>query len=369
MKKKILYLILTIIMLPSIMIFTACKENSAYNLNKLVNDYLAIGENLEYINVSKNTSNVFDLSFDYSESVSLSNAVEEESSMYYNLNNFYVNILDYTIDFTNEYIAICANNDKVNNDELKNSIKTNVDKLSSALMTLDSSLGDLISYTNYYGEGQNSDINNSSECLNRLYKVFDCFDSVYKYAAKLSADLTNVYYNYILNDSNPDFTNLDINTFDATEAVSALKNRIAYLSSSLARNFVEKNVILADSSWAFRNGEAEELLSSFNEFKTNIVSINRDISSFVGDTINNDAEKKSEFLKLSQQMYGIQSALDNDSTLYNSAYESINYVISNALVSISAYEAECVQIINNHTAILNSYSEVVNNMIDLILNN
>lgn len=368
MKKKILYLILTIIMLPSIMVFTACKEDNSYNLNKLVNDYLAVGENLEYIKVSKNLSNVFDITFDYSESTTLYNAVEEESSMYYNLDNFYVSTFNYTIEFTNNYIGICANNDKVDNDELKNNIKSDIDQLSSALVTLDSSLSDLISYTNYYGESQDTDINDSSECLNRLYKVFDCFDSVYKYSAELSVNLASVYYGYILNDPNPDFTSIDINSFDATEAVSAMKNRIAYLSSNLARNFVERNVILADSSWAFRNGETEELLKAFNEFKENIVNINRDTSSFVGDAINNDSEKKSEFLNLSQQMYGVQLVLDNDRQLYDSAYKSVDYVVVNSMLNNSAYELECVKIINNHSTILNSYCTVVNNMIDLILN-
>ena len=369
MKKKILYLILTMIMLPSIMVFTACKENNVYNLNNLVNDYLAIDDDLGYITISKNGVNTYNLTLDYSESQSLTNAIQEENTKYSYLNTFYVEILNYSIDFTNEYIEICANNEKVNNDGLKNSIKTNIDKLETALITLDSSLENLISYTNFYGEDQNTDINNSSECLNRLYRVFDCFDSVFRYSAKLSVNLADVYYGYILNDSNPNFTSLDISTFDATEAVSAMKNRIAYLSSNLARNFVEKNIILADTSWSIRNEDTQALMSAYNQFKTNIDSINRDISSFVGDAINNDAEKKLEFLNLSQQMYGIQSILDNDSTLYNSAYESINYVVTNSLVNSSAYEAECVQIINNHSEILKNYSEIVNSMIDLLLNN
>ena len=66
-------------------------------------------------------------------------------------------------------------------------------------------------------------------------------------------------------------------------------------------------------------------------------------------------------------MHNIQSILDNDVKMYNSAYKSVRYSIAIKNLNRSEYETACINIINNHSTILNNYIVVMNEMINLIL--
>ncbi len=377
MKRKWLCVLLAIFMLPSVMIFSACTDDTVYNMDNVVNDYISAGNNYEYIDIVRGTDGIVNITIDYSSSTALISAISSGEGVYARLDNFYGFILGQTLDFTNNYISICARNNEINDDNLKNSIKADLDSLNSALRTLDSTIGDLIEYTNYYTNNAVSIsdaisiINSTQNCLNRLDRTFRAFDSVLEYGANLSVDLADAYYYHILRDGNPNFNSMDITTFNATEAVSVFKNRIEYLCSNLSRNFVEKQVLGASLPWTSTDSEdvtiINAVLSEFESFKSTIDNLNRDISQYEGQAVNNDAELKARYLYLSQQMCNVQSAIDNDEEVFKKAFVSIRYALIKDNHSVGDLEATYINIIDNNALILDYYCDIVNEMIDILI--
>ena len=323
-------------LLPIASLFSACGNSDGYNLNKLDNDFNQI---VETNNNLVNNDGKFE--FDYSSHEKLENIIENYEP-YKQLNSY--NYVFYNImAFAYEYVPTCANNISTKNSQIK-------DQVQSDLKALKKSIGDVNNCVNIFAEMvivASADQITSPACLTRYENLLDAYNVMLEDATNFNNSLSNLYFNNILKDGNPNVYSYGVDKFDANIVVNKLKARLKYQISCLSQSFVEMYV---DGSLASKiaNGETSFDLGKYN-YKSNVEAISlKSYTEQIAAEKGNNESNKSQFYELSVQAQNIQTVLNNDRNKFVKACNSIQYSIVLNNENASAYEKTCVEIIESN---------------------
>ena len=355
MKKKILSLILVLMLLPIASLFGACGKNDGYNLNNLEKDFKKIAKANDNVELVEGV-----LTFDYSNHPEVQTVINS-TEPYTSLNNY--NYVFYNLmNFACSYIDECSNNSSTNNVKIKNNIEQNLDELSK-------SINDVNECFNMFAEMVHVSQSNPTEkaCLSRYENLIKTYEDMYQSAINFSNSLSNLYYNHILKDGNPNVYSIGLTNFDANMIITKFESRIKYQLSNLSQSFVEMYIggNLADK---IVNQETTFDLTQ-NDYSTKVQSLNKQIESIqIAVEKANHEDNKQNFYSLAVQAQNIQEMLNNDREKFVEACNSIDYITVKASLSSTAYEDMCVSIIESNYDLVTTYNGVLSKMLDIVAN-
>lgn len=374
MKKKILSLLLVVMFIPAIFMFAGCKDKG-YKLTNLENDYNNISQNCENVNIDENKI-VFNYdNFTIGSTKYLSETINSVAP-YTNLNKYNV-LLDNLMGFVYEYIDVCSNENIDASEDVRNTLKVQLDELAEAIYEVDV-------YINQWAEviefNYNDDVTNS-QCLSRFKTLLIGYNGLFQKAINFSNSLASLYYNNALNDANPRIDNVALSDFNSSVVISKLQGRVKYEISNLSQLFVEIYVDGNDlpnkltTPIIINEGEDNEYIV-FNMFSLNqtgfdyltkVNNLNKVFdASFNAETaveIANGESKKEEFYNLSVKAYNLQNILDNDNDIFVTACAKIQY----SKVDLSEVEQKLYKdIVDNYKFAVEEYYQVLNSMLNII---
>ncbi len=349
MKKKVLSLILVLMLLPIASLFVACGKDKGYNLDALNNDFnLIVSEN----NNIESVDGKFE--FDYSAHESLQYIVSS-TQPYKELEKY--NFVFYNLmSFAYEYVPVCSNNQLTKDVQVKNQVQKDLIELKNAI-------GDTNKCVNMFAE---SIAEEDEKCLMAFKSLISSYELMFKKAANFNNSLANLYFNYALNNSNPNVYSVGEDSFDANIVVNKLKSRIKYQVSCLSQSYVEMYVC-EDVATRITNGEMFDL-DAF-EYKTNVEAIvNIDFTEQnAAIVVNGDRNKKKQFYALSIQAQNHQATIQNDINKFIVASEKINFAMFDDIAA-TAYEKLCYDIVESNYELIKSYNSVLVQMLNIIKN-
>lgn len=361
MKRKLLSLIIAFVLIGSGLVLAACGGSSdGYNLSNLITDYKTqIGE-ISNVNVLNDNTIEFDYSqYVYNGREYLLDVVNNYEPYKY-LQTYYNEMLKNSMAFIYSYIGICSNNNIDAPAELKDEVKSNLDKLVFSLKKTGSNVeavADKIRKDNPPMQ---------AECLNSLKNLFDSYDELYQSAFNLSSTLSQIYFNNAYSNSNPDYSNTSVNDYDANNTVLLLNSRIKYQIANLTQSYVEINLKGSDLSKSFTTvGNIASIPYSYSTYTNKINDIDMIVDDTFGVTVN-ASDSKQEFLSSAIALYNCLSTLKNDYAIYHKACNDIVYskVVRDA--NATRYEKTCAEIIKNHAYVVDEMNSVIANMLNIL---
>ncbi len=354
MKKKLLSLILVMMLLPIASLFSACGNDDAYNLDALNNDFNAI---VDQNNNIKNENGKF--VFDYSGHKNLATIIltiepycelEKYNQVFYNL-----------MGFAYDYVPVCSNNALTDNVNIKNKVKEDLEDLKKAI-------GDVNKSLNMFAEGviiASGDDVTSDACRSTYEALLTNYSAMFERAIKFNTTLSNLYFNNVLKDGNPNVYAETINSFDSNMIVNKLKARIKYQISCLTHSFVEMYVDgdLAHKV-AFENIDFDMGARNYSENVSKLIS-KQDFSEQVAAEIANHSDNKERFYNLAIQAQNFQTTIQNDMGKFITASLNIHYSGMN-FETASVYEKFCADIIESNYDLICGYNEVLYQILQII---
>lgn len=350
LKKIVLSLILVLMLLPIASIFSACGKSDGYNLNKLQKQYweIATANN----NVVKEDDK---LKIDYPNH---SQIISTISTNYPSLEK-YNTVFENLTEFMSSYVDECSNNRVTNNVKLKNQIKKDLNLFSIAVRDVNEAF-DMFAEFIY----TNKSTPRAEECVERYENLIFLYERAYQTASNLSNDLSNLYYNFVLKDGNPDIYKRGSSDFESL-VVTKFESRLKYQISNLTQCFVEM-YIGGDFAHKVANNEKTFNLSE-NSYSASVTALRDNITSVEG-AIEKAETNKAEFYELSVQAQNFQTALNNNQSKFVKAYNDVEYVLVQPKGNKTAYEELCVSIVEENYNLVMGYNSVLADMLDIISN-
>lgn len=353
MKKKLLSLILVMMLIPFASIFAACEMRNGYNLDGLQKDFNKI--------VTENNNVKFvdgNIEFDYSNHQEIEDIIN--STEPYTTLNDYNFVFNNLMAFSCSYIDECSNNGVTKNATIKNEVKENLDELSK-------SIGDVNECFNMFAEMINVSQSDptANACLSRYEILIKTYESMYQSAINFTNSLSDLYYNHILKDGNPNIYSIDYEKFNASVVVTKLESRIKYQLSNLSQGYI-KMYISGDFAKEITNGTLNFDLNKF-DYATNIAVLNKQIDSVqVATEKANHNNNKLNFYNLAIQAQNIQETLNNDRDKFVEACNAVDFKIVKVDETATPYEKMCVDIIESNYSLILTYNNVLTQMLDIV---
>lgn len=358
MKKQILSLLLVLLIVPSVFLFSGCKDDS-YQLKNLETDYQNMVSGCENIKCEDNKI-VFDYSKHLIGSTQYLNEVIkiEPYNQILNYNELFNNLMC----FVYENIDSCSNNNIEASAETRNELKTEIDDLGLALRSVDvyiNQWAEAVEF-NYAGD----DLLNV-QCISRYRYLLSAYNELYQNAISFSNSIANLYYNNALSNSNPRIDNIELADFDSGIVIAKLQSRVQYQISNLSQLFVEKYVdgfnmeyVIAPLTGVYGslNLNKDNYQTKVNKLKT-VINDSFDVETAI--TIANGESKKQTFYNWSIMAYNLQNILDNDNFMFVSACNKIQYGKAEA-------DDRYKIIIDNYDSVVQQYNIALLQMIDCL---
>ena len=352
MKRKILSLILVLMLLPVASVFVACNKDKGYNLNNLSKDY-------EKIELENNNIAMIDdlILIDYSAYDNLNNSVNAVEP--YTALKSYNYVLNNVLKFTCNYIEICSNNELQVPATVKNNVKSSLDAFKKSVKDVDvcvDSLGEIISVSD--------DVLDRS-CISRYKNLLNTYETMLNRAIDFNNAVTDLYFGYILNDSNPNVFELSYDDFDANVIVNKFKSRISYQVGLLSQAYVEMYINGGSFAENIAEKEATFNLDAYN-YISNINSINKNFDEQVAVEYSNNETNKVNFYNISIKAYNAQAILENEKEKVRVAFNNIEYKTVKNDMEASAYAKLCVEIIDANYELITTYNSILAEMLSLM---
>ncbi len=351
MKRKILSLILVLMLLPLASLFSACGKNDGYNLNALDEDYREIAE--ENNNIILNADGSF--SFDYQDK-DLKRIINETAP--YNQLLKYNDVLYNLMAFANEYIDECANNSGTSNVQIKNQVQEDLKELKHSINDVNENINMLAEMI-----VKESDAN-AGACLSRFETVLYTYESVFQNAISFSTSLSDLYFNYILNEGNPNVYSNGFENFDSAVVVNKLRSRVYFQKSNLSQCFVEMYIY---------ENLAHEVAFSLTTFDLNKYSylanvnlINKSFEEATAIQVANNPANKEKFYDLAVRAQNLQATLRNDQSKFVKACNDIEYSYVKDSADATAHQLMCAQIIEANNSLVSTYNSVLAEMLTIV---
>ena len=340
-------------LIPFASLFSACGKDDGYNLNNLQKDYNKIVKDNNNVQLIEG-----EIIFDYSNHPFVQEVVNSIEP-YTSINNYNF-VFKNLMAFSNSYVDECSNNGKTKNAKIKNQVKENLNQLSK-------SIGDVNECFNMFAEMINvsqEDLTGNA-CLSRYENLIKTYEDMYQSAINFSNSLSDLYYNYILRDGNPNIYAINYNNFNSNIVVTKFESRIKYQLSNLSQCFVEMYVG-GDFAEKIVNKEITFDLSK-NNYLNNITLLNKEIESIqIAVEKANHNNNKLNFYSLAIQAQNIQETLNNDREKFVEACNSLDYCVVKTDVTASAFEEMCVSIIDSTYSLIEAYNNVLTQMLNIV---
>lgn len=354
MKRKILSLILVLMLLPFASIFSACGKDDGYNLTNLKDDFNNI------FTSSKNYKIVEgDVLMDYSVHSKLEDAVtnidQYKELVKYNM------ILNNSLMFSVNYIEVCSNSNIKVDASTKDNIQQDLNNLKNAMNDMNNCLDIFAEMVNIaYDVNPIDDV-----CLNGYENLLLAYNNVYEKAGKFSGTLSNLYFNKILNNGNPDVLSIGELNFDANTVVILLDARIKNHVSDLTNSYVE--TYLNDNNLAklIAHNQAKMDLTKFG-YSSKIEKFDIDIDEQIAAERAN--LNKAQFFKLAVQSQNVLSTLANNYSKFTFACGDINYCkVSKDENNATPHEQACMFIIKENRELLARYNTILIETLKIVI--
>lgn len=360
MKKKILSFILVLFMIPTMFVLSACGDKG-YQLDKLETDFFSVADECKTIERVDNKFHFTYSNFSYEGTPILQNAINDTKPYIYlkDYNQVFENLMAFVYDYIDE----CSHSSIEADENFRNALKQEMDDLHASIKVVDGSV-------QVFAESlvsNPSDIQHET-CLARFRNVLIAYDDLFQKSINFSNSLAELYFDYALNDANPNFFNVSVNDFNAGMVINKLNARIKYQISNLTQSYVEmyfdgSNVPnnLTDSASNF--GELD--LNAFS-YQDNVKAINKsfDINSAIEKA--NNSSNKVNFMNLAIDAYNLQASLKNDANMFIKACNNVSYCEIIKKVDLTAQEKLNVKQINDYNHLLGEYNKTLINMLNII---
>lgn len=360
MKKRVLSLILCLFLIPGALIFTACGDDDDYNLANLSTDFYAIASNYETLNLTIDNEFEFDYSnFVYQDEQYFTDAINTTVPYSY-LGSYYNSLFSNSMAFVYDYINVCSTDSIDAPQNLKNELKQNLDDLNYALRTVDADIN-MVADRLRFNLNSNTEITNES-CMSRLKNLFDSYDELFASAYALTDTLAEIYFDYALNDANPNFYEQSLDEFNALSVTSNLNAKLKLQISNLTEIYTELYLgggIVSTAYTTQVGGAFASLEENYSTYMAQVAEINKSFDPSIASAINGSTSLKQNFYNLAIELYNIQSALYNDVDVYKRACEDIVYTVIIDDVNATTYELMCVEIVDNHEVLLDNYNNIL----------
>lgn len=351
MKNKILSLILVLMLLPMASLFSACKKQDETDLTMLDDNFYNIAN--ENNNIKVENGKLF---FDYSSHEKMS-ALVASTEPYSELNK-YNEIYENLMSFTCSYIDNCSIKDKVITKEVKEDVENDLNEFSKAMQNVNANI-------NTFSEiviVAEADVTNYA-CVAGFENLLNSYYNLFQTSINLNNSLNDLYFNKIVNNSNPDIYSEGVNNFNSSLVISKLESRIKSQISSLTESFVEMYV---DGGLAERIAKKEATFDlNYNDYKNNVKLMldNQDVNEdHLTDRVN---ANKTAFYNLAVKAQNIQATQNNNRQKFITACNGIEYALVNGSTQATEYQKLCARIIEENQEMIAEYNSVLNSMINI----
>ena len=141
--------------------------------------------------------------------------------------------------FVYENIEVCSNANIEASVEVRDNLKFQLDELSNAIYEIDVYINHWAKIIEFNYSSTNKAELTNVQCLSRFKNVLTAYNNLFQKAISFSNGLSDLYYNYALNDANPKIDNVKLDDFDSSVVISKLQSRAKYEISNLSQLFVE----------------------------------------------------------------------------------------------------------------------------------
>lgn len=352
MKRQISFLIMVLMLLPIALVFVACGKDKSYNLNHLKSDYNKIADENNNVQIIEGK-----LQFVYSDNV------QNLQTKPYNALHDYNLVLNNLMSFTNDYIVTCSNNTLTKDAKLKNNVRKSLKDFENSVKRVNSNVNTFSEIVDIVTEN-NKDLKSAS-CLIRYENLLVAYDELFESASNLNNVISKLYFNYVLNEKNPNVSEISLENFDSTLVINKLKGKISYLKSLLSESFVEMYIDGGNLAKKIASEEIEFDINKY-QYKQNIESISRNFDEISAISKINGSVSKQDFYLYAVQAYNIQEMIFNDVDKFITAVNKVNYSIVKSNPAATAYENLCVKIIESNQKLVADYTNVLSNMLTIM---
>ena len=340
-------------LLPLASLFTACGKGKGYNLNKLDNDFNKLATQNNNVAIKENG----DLVFEYTE-LSVVSAINEVTP--YNQLKKYNEVFYNLMAFSTEYIDECAKNSATDNVEIKNQVKSDLQQLNRAMREVNGSINVFAEMINV-----NKETNIKAEaCVATFKNLLKSYDNLFEKSINFNNSLSDLYFNYILKDGNPDIYSKNLSDFNSADVILKLKSRICFQKSNLSQSFVEMYV---DENLAEKVASEQEIfdLNRFN-YSSNISNISKNFDESTAVEVANNVTNKERLYELAIRAQNLQSTIKYEQDKFVKACNSIDYSLTKENEAATEYQLLCVRIIDSTNMLFVTYNSVLSEMLNIM---
>lgn len=369
MKKFWCLILICAATLLSVISFSGCSKKNQFNLGGLKANYETLTD--DCVVASLDTDKI---KFDYSV-FKIDNTAYLEQTInnvepYKRLNDFYNPLLNNSMSFAYSYINVCSNSAIKVDESVMENLNDSLTSLKNAIKNVDNHIDTLAKCVKF--EYPNPDYNS----LTALKAVFDSYDELLNSALNYNYNLANIYFNNALTSAIDDYSKYTLENFDANKTMINFKSQtdsqILNLTRAYFNTYVRGNV-LTETFVSKSGSDYNKPDGNYTSYMSNVASISlgksfEDSLTSKMEIINSDTDLKQSFYKESIAMSNIQQIMANDLDNYQKAINDVVYSNKKSDPNATDYEKFCVQMIENHNYIVDEYSKVLVNIINIINN-
>lgn len=370
--KKILSLILIALIFPCVFVLSACGKDGGYKLSNLKSDFVKIAEDHEML-VEKDGKFEFVYStYTNEDDKYMENILANNNLPYKEIKNYNI-LFDNAMSFAYSNIEICSSDSVEVDENLRNSIKNKLDELNKNISEVQRNLDSLADVLKF---SLDDELNNFV-CLSSYKFLLSSYQDLYQSAINFNDVLTNLYYNYMLQDSNPNVYNIEEGRFNANIVVGKFKSRVESQISSLSKLYLEKHVLgqelVVDDNGNNKDFGAldlnkENYTENVNILKSALNNIySSEVSIETAIEVANGSSNLNKFYNKAIEIYNIQEVLSNDLNKFLKASSEIEYfnILTN-LQDSSAYEKMSIKIIDDYNFLIQRYQVAMVELLEIM---
>lgn len=371
MKKKILCLVLSLLILPCALLFTACKEES-YNLKDLNEDYVSIAEKYNAITIENNS-----LKLDYS-IFKLADGTQYVNETFklapYNVINNYNNILNNMLQIVADKINNCSIETEQINDQTKNDVKQKLNNLDAAFSSINVEVNNFANQIRLAqeiddAETKNTELTKANSVYLMSFKyLLNSYNNLFNATYYFSTAVANIHFTLANVESNDVFVNTPFNKEQLTKLLSMLDSRLKLQKANCSFVYVLENLIDNNFAKSVETLGAEAgSMPNYETYTTDIANITKeiDVSKEYIDAV--EDEQLGNIFDKAAVVYNLQASLNISCEGFLKSLNDINYErILNNKSTASSYELSCLDIINNYISLIKANNTALKDLINLL---
>ena len=345
--KRLICFILTLLILPTTLLLTGCKDKESRSMLDFYSNYLKIADSSQYLETQP-----LDPSFNASSSIkkvgfAYSPDLQDKIAniqVFTHINDLYNKMLDDAMGPTYLFSASLISA-KIKQEE-KSQLYSNLDQLKEALLEIANRVGDL------------ERTQDSQTALQNLNKLFKSYEPAINVATKISSQISSIYYSRILNTPNPNYIEMDIGHIDLNSIASRTLNRLVYYKSIFVDIFYQTQIKGYDIPQQLINGSYNQNYTPYSTFKDAIYSSSQ---------LNLDLEDyRTELVAYARSLYLIQNDFDSEYLNFKNSASQINYcTVNNDSTEYAKGHKKVIDKFISENGLAYSTSQIIKTILDI----